>query len=281
MAQAKLTEFFTARKRNAPLQPSKRRKLQHNDSEQTTTEQNVNSKLTSDIVAPIASKLTDKCDNKSHAEATAGAAVTRTRKTRSSSRHNSRVGAIKVSTRTKSAAIVKSSDDSGLGLGIILPNADGTDSTSGSVSSDSDRSESSGSGRCLDPVPDSVATAACDDHCASPSSTPTKRSTRNAGLQQATSSVAGKRSRRTKVVRRDLLSELNKPDKTPESEKGFDFALYVKSSVNQKTSSRSRRKLLLPKSVQPPQCSRGNTDGDSEVGCSSTILYVQNDVVGS
>merc|ERR1712156_662283 len=61
MAQGKVTEFFNARKRNAPIQPSKRRKVQvleSNDSEQITVPSEVKSvRITRQRSSPVVSEI--------------------------------------------------------------------------------------------------------------------------------------------------------------------------------------------------------------------------------
>ena len=209
-----MTNFFSARKRNAGIQPSKRLKIQQTDAVQPVLEDLPETKV---ISAPI---------------------VTRT--TRSSQRQNLNVAEAAKTTTTKPAG-TKSAQKSTSRTRKQPKNQPGiSDSLTGRSSRSSSRSSSpvgdvleSVLGKCE--IGD-VVTAACDDHSVSPPSSPTKRTTKN------NQSVGGKRSKHGKSVRKDLLGECLGSETKPQS--GYDFSKFLPKGLESE-STEVRKKLVM------------------------------------
>ena len=186
MAQGKVTEFFSSRKRNASLQPSKRRKVQRLETPETTEQ----------IETPVIpveknvriTRRAQKC-NTIDSKTKSVSSVKQTRR----------------NTRTKNKKAVESQ---GKDISSFF-------NASPEHTVDSDET-----------------TAVRDDHHASPISTPTK-SVPKRGLQ--------------KTQIKDVLDEIN--SRTPESEKAYDFAKFVKPKVSPEVS--ARRKLQLQRKASP------------------------------
>ena len=195
MAQARLTEFYGARKRPSDLQPSKRRKVQ------CLGETGLVSTILPSDAITVPENLTD-CTK----------AAPKTRSLRSQKSLNVQQTTTKLQTRrttragkgSKKAA-ASSSNLKGKDLFEKCRSILKADNTEGDILEE--------------------ATAIKDDHNGSPMGTPTKRT---AKPEETTTS---KRGRRAKTLQKDLLKEIDQ--KTPE--KAYDFSEFTQEKKAQKS----------------------------------------------
>ena len=212
MAQAKVTNYFSTRKRNADFQPSKRRKIIR---EQDTTVTNV------PVIVGKKSKVrTTENESKSTVAPVAENLNVQTKESRSSKS--------KASTRSRNPKCSRKTSRA------KTQNKDIRDVFKKLDSDDNEKAVPE-----TEAAPEALSTAACDDHQASPPSTPSKRASKTSDGEK----ISQKRSRVGKVVRKDLLQDI-------ESEKGYDFSQHV-SNPKPKTD-QTQRTVLRRKSKEAP-----------------------------
>ncbi|XP_023933156.1 DNA replication factor Cdt1-like isoform X1 [Lingula anatina] len=211
MAQGKVTDYFSNRKRTGNLQPSKRRKVQRIEQfdlgsvtfGETNLKQNATGTQNSESVTdvPIVSK---KLKTKTEGKVT-------------STRRSSRIKTGKSATATKGEIDEAFESKTRVKSKAVQP-----------LESEKASSE------CTVSETVEETTAIADDHNGSPPCTPTKRFSDG----ESTETVARKRSRAAKAMQKDLLSEFNA--KTPE--RGFDFSEFAEKP---KLTTNARKKLVL------------------------------------
>lgn len=241
MAQARVTDFFTSRKRNLDVQPSKRRKVVLEDVvESVTTIKSKDRRTRTRTTTRSSSRVKAKiCEP-------AGPLKTNSKQcTQPLSSALDSPGETILSTKSSKSTSKAKETTEKCKTDILLP-AVCTDVVSGDIKGTATVPKD-GFPATLECEAGSVSTAACDNHSVSPSSTPTKRHVNNKTVTAST-----KRSRVAKTVRRDLLSSLDSTVGT--QEKGFNFKPFTQSHGEQADSdelgvealSTSPRKKLQP-----------------------------------
>jgi len=219
MAQPKVTEFFTSRKRNADFQPSKRRKVIRTTDIQTDVI-NESRSITSQTKSVRGRSRNPRAVNlETKGKVTATSASKQRRAT--SLRKQCTPSVTSIATLEQSTSVEKTCLNVGK-------------------------------------TPDVVGEASecCDDHHSSPPSTPTKRTSTAADKTGTT--TTNKRSRNVRSIRKDLLKELEKTpeqfdfSKYAESSpsKSVRRKLMVRRSLS---SERSVAKSKVPESLSPKQ----------------------------
>ena len=217
MAQARVTDFFTSRKRNLDVQPSKRRKVLLEDAVRSETTIASNDKRNRNRTARSSTRLKATTCESAPSKIKANSKQSLQRTALISSVVDSPVDesvTIKSSKSTRKELIsteqLKTSD--------ISPPAEKRDAI---VPGDNKKIiAKDGFPAAFERKTDSLSTAACDDHSCSPSSTPTKRKVGNRIIK-----CPVKRSRGANTVARDLLLSLDSAVVAPE--KGFNFKLFT------------------------------------------------------
>ena len=228
MAQAKVTEFFNSRKRNADFHPSKRRKVSSIDQggvniqevSKTKASPAISTRTRSRACKSDASNLNAVTGKPVEAELVVKAAKESVKNPRRKATRQPKGKSTKLDTLQKSIHdVFKGQTESN----VELP------------------------------------TAACDDHCGSPPSSPSKRP------QKANSDegrVSKKRSKGSVVVRKDLM--LDSGFATPE--KGYDFSKFGESLEKSDKGNNARKKLILKKPSSSKQDKKDDIAPKEEVG---------------
>ena len=218
MAQARVTDFFTSRKRNLDIQPSKRRKVLLEDAVRSETTNASNGKHNR-------SKTNARSSTRLKAT-TCESALSNLKANSKQSLHSTALISSVVDSPVEESVTIKSSKYTCKEListeqfktSDISPPAENRDAVV--LGDNKVIINKDGFPTIFERKTESLSTAACDDHSCSPSCTPTKR---KAGNKTIKGSV--KRSRVTNTVARDLLSRLDSEVVAPE--KGFNFKPFT------------------------------------------------------
>ena len=265
MAQAKVTDFFAARKGNRAIHPSKRRKLQNVAEEPREVKPILEGKT---IILPTVREST-RSRGRVKQEDLKGTLALPTRATRSQTKTKQNNPTVQItSSRSKPAGQPHIKN--------VLSVKQ--EPSSAQSNPDADNACQSKPSRSRTPSPGQAAetsTAACDDHTASPPGTPTKQPAKSAQTSQVIQPVGRKRGRLDKSTRKDLLTDVT-PETSPEATTGYDFSkfLKVKDTTLTKEGSPSVRKKLVMKRRSGE--SLAEAAKESTV---STLYYCENNLI--
>ena len=226
MAQSRVTEFFNTRKKQSGYNASKRRKIQ------ATEDDVISATIATEPAKPQrrttrSSKVQEPViETAIVSETTVNEKTKQTVKIRSNTRTTTRKSTRTRNSKTKqSAPSIRDAFDS-----INLAKSSETESKTNENKEVAISEET---------------TAVCDDHPASPRSTPTKRNTTNGASE---STLNGKRSKKSTSVRKDLLND----DSIKTPEQGYDFSRFVEAEKQPTPVARKRLFLKSNKAQSTP-----------------------------
>ena len=265
MAQPRVTDFFSSRKRNLDIQPSKRRKVVVDDAVESATtikpkdkkhiRTRTSTRAKTNTSNSVSACLLNQAKSKQCIQSLASQLDSHVKTTKAVELSNTASREL-VSTEKSEAP----DSLSPVNIRSVVPLGDnrGTASKDGFVSTHAEV--------------DSVSTAACDDHSASPSSTPTKRR-----LKNKTVTVSTKRSRVSKTTRRDLMSSLTDATAEESQKKGFNFKPFTQLHDKKVDSVELGVESLVTssrKKLQPHRRSGDSSDDGSNTKQSSPCKFI-------